>query len=447
MAYNPSVTYGDTSPYTGEALREEGARMIYLPYGKTQLAVDDAGAQVLRSRVDEISAAGDGAALVRAAMEHPIGSPRLCELAKGKRSCVIILSDHTRPVPSRDIVPNMLRELREGNPDIEITLLIATGFHRKTTQAELEAKLGAEVARTEKIVVHDATDDSQMVEMGVLPSGATLKINRIAAETELLLSEGFIEPHFFAGFSGGRKSVLPGVADRQSVLGNHCGEFIASEFARTGVLDGNPLHRDMVAAAKMAKLAFIVNVVIDEEKRTAAAFAGDPFEAHAAGVAFLRGYCEVEARPSDIVISTNGGAPLDQNIYQSVKGMTAAEAAAKDGAVIIMVAECADGTGGEDFYRSLRDCASPAALYAKAAATPQSETIPDQWESQILARILMKHTVIFVTRRELETTVREMKMDYAESVDEALARARKLKGAGASVAIIPDGVSVIVKRG
>ena len=419
--------------------------MIDLPYGGVKLPIDETGAQVLRSRVDEISASGDGAALVRRAMESPIGSAKLSELARGKRTCTVILSDHTRPVPSRDIVPNLLRELREGNPDIAVTLLIATGFHRLTTQAELEKKLGAEIARSERIVVHDSTDDSQMVELGKLPSGAVLKINRVAAETDLLISEGFIEPHFFAGFSGGRKSVLPGVASRQTVLGNHCGEFIASPFARTGVLDGNPIHRDMVAAAKMARLQYIVNVVIDGDKRTAAAFAGDPFEAHAAGVAFLRGYCEVEAKPADIVISTNGGAPLDQNMYQSVKGMTAAEAAAKDGAVIIMVAECADGTGGDGFYRSLRDCESARQHYEQAANTPQDRTVPDQWESQILARILMRHTVLFVTRRELETTVKDMKMEYCATVDEALSRARALKGADASVTIIPDGVSLIVK--
>lgn len=201
----------------------------------------------------------------------------------------------------------------------------------------------------------------------------------------------------------------------------------------------------MLAAAEMAKLAFIVNVVIDEQKKTVAAFAGDFRQAHEAGAAFLRRYCELEAVPGDIVITSNGGAPLDQNIYQCVKGLTAAEASAAPGAVLIMCAELADGTGGEGFYRSLRDCESPRAHFEQCAATPQAETIPDQWESQILARILMKHRVIFVSRPEMEQTIREMKMDFAASIEQAVAMAREEKGKDSRITVIPNGVSVIIK--
>ena len=419
--------------------------MISIPYGRKQLSWEQPCDGLLTSRVDELKSEKTGRELVAAAMGHPIGPPKLSELAAGKKTCPIIISDHTRPVPSRDILPPMLRQLREGNPEIQVTLLVATGFHRPTTTAELEAKLGQEIAGREKIVVHDAFDPTSNVQIGILPSGAPLVIDRAAVETELLISEGFIEPHFFAGFSGGRKSVLPGVCDKTTVLGNHCGQFIASPCARTGVLEGNPLHIDMVAAAEMAKLAFIVNVVIDEEKKTVAAFAGDFRKAHEAGVAFLRPYCEVKAIPADIVITSNGGAPLDQNIYQSVKGLTAAEASAKEGAVLIMCAELADGTGGEGFYTSLRDCESPAAHFAQCAATPQSQTIPDQWESQILARILMKHRVIFVSRPEMETTLREMKLDYAPDLNTAVQMARQEKGQNATVTLIPNGISVVVQ--
>ena len=377
-------------------------------------------------------------------MAAPIGSPSLKELAVGKKTCTIIISDHTRPVPSRDILPPMLSELREGNPDIRIKLLVATGFHRLTTKDELVSKLGEKIAAEEEIVVHDAFNADSNVQIGILPSGAPLVIDRTAVETDLLISEGFIEPHFFAGFSGGRKSVLPGVCDKTTVLGNHCGEFIASPYARTGILDGNPLHRDMVAAAELAKLAYIVNVVIDEDKKIVAAFAGDFKAAHEAGVAFLRQFCEVQAIPGDIVITSNGGAPLDQNIYQSVKGLTAAEASAKEGAVLIMCADLADGTGGEGFYQSLKNCDSPAAHFAQCAATPQNETIPDQWESQILARILMKHRVIFVSRPEMEATLREMKLDYAPNLGIAFTMAQQDKGENAVVTIIPNGISVII---
>ena len=419
---------------------------ISIPYGKTSLSCTLPDCALLTSRVGELKSDRAGIDLVREAMANPIGSPNLSELARGKKSCTVIISDHTRPVPSRDILPPMLEQLREGNPEIQITLLVATGFHRLTTAGELKNKLGEEIASREKIVIHNAFDADSNVEIGTLPAGAPLVIDRAAGETERLVAEGIIEPHYFAGFSGGRKSVLPGVCDKTTVLGNHCGAFIASPCARTGILEGNPLHRDMVAAAEMAKLAFIVNAVIDEEKKTVAAFAGDFRKAHEAGVSFLRQYCEVKAEPADIVITSNGGAPLDQNIYQCVKGLTAAEATAREGAVLIICAELADGTGGEGFYRSLRDCESPRAHFEQCVATPQAETIPDQWESQILARILMKHRVIFVSRPEMESTIREMKLDFAPNIEQALAMARAEKGENARITVIPNGISVMVKE-
>jgi len=413
---------------------------ITFPYGNTALTYDFPSVNVITSKIDELKSTRSGAEIVAEAMAAPIGSKKLSEIAVGKRNATLIISDHTRPVPSRDIVPHMLRELRMDNPDIDITLLVATGCHRETTVQELVSKLGEDIVKSEKIVIHDAYDPDSNVTIGTLPSGAPLVIDRLAAETELLVSEGFIEPHFFAGFSGGRKSVLPGVCDKVTVLGNHCGEFIRSEFARTGILDNNPIHRDMEAAAEMAKLAYIVNVVIDEDKKTVAAFAGDFREAHKAGVDFLRSYCEVDAIPADIVITTNGGAPLDQNLYQCVKGLTAAEASAKPGATLILCAGLADGIGGEGFYNSLKNCTDPAALYDEYSHTPQTDTIADQWQSQILCRILMKHRVIFVTCPEMADTVREMKMEYASSIDKAM----KMAGDG-TVTAIPNGISVIVK--
>lgn len=416
--------------------------MITIPYGKSFIEFDETGCHVLSSSIGKLKAEGSGLDIVRNAMEAPIDSPRLCALAKGKKSCVIIISDHTRPVPSRDILPNMFRELREASPDIKITLLVATGFHRPTDSAELEAKLGAEIMSQCEIVIHDCRNPDSNVEIGRLPSGPPCVIDRVAAEAELLIAEGFIEPHFFAGFSGGRKSVLPGISDQVTVLGNHCSKFIDSPYSRTGILDGNPMHEDMLAAARMAKLAYIVNVVIDENKKTVAAFAGNFETAHRAGCDFLLSYARVSPKYADVVITSNGGAPLDQNLYQCVKSLTAAEATCSEGGVIIECAECADGHGGESFYESLRDCESPEALYAEFMATPQERTIADQWESQILARILMKHRVIMVTRPELRSLVEEMKMAYASSLPEALEMA---KATGKqSITVIPNGISVIV---
>lgn len=421
---------------------------ITIPFGKAGTVLHDipANTEILGSHIGELAATGTQYSLVKAAMASPVGTPPLHELAAGKNACTIIISDHTRPVPSKHIIPFMLEELRQGNPDIQITLLVATGFHRPTSPTELVDKLGQDIVDHEHIVIHDSRDPDSNVKIGVLPSGADCVIDRAAVETDLLVAEGFIEPHFFAGFSGGRKSVLPGVCDRVTVLGNHCAKFIASPFARTGILDGNPLHKDMLAAAKLAKLAYIVNVLIDEDKKVAAAFAGDPVEAHRQGCEMLLRYCQVKPeRRGDIVISSNGGYPLDQNIYQSVKGLTAAEAAAAEDAVLIMVSSCTDGHGGESFYRALHECRSPEALTQEILATPQEQTKPDQWEYQILARIMCKHRVIYVTDPAQRNTITDMKLEWAPSVDEALSQARAVKGEDAHLVVIPNGISVMVQ--
>ena len=420
---------------------------IKIPYGKTFQTLNiEEGFELLESKIQELEAGADGGAIVRAAMDSPIGSPKLRELAAGKKNAVLIISDHTRPVPSKDIVPFMLEELRAGNPDIEITMLVATGCHRGTTPEELVHKLGEDIVSREHIVVHDC-DSSPLTDLGPLPSGARLVVNSLVAQADLVVSEGFIEPHFFAGYSGGRKSILPGVCSRVTVLGNHCAAFIDDPKARMGVIDGNPINRDMERAARMAKLAYIVNVVVNEAHEVVAAFAGDPIEAHHAGCAYLARYCEVEQKQkADIVITSNGGAPLDQNAYQAVKGLTTAADAAADGAALIICAECADGIGGDSFYKALSECAGPTELLGEIRRVPMDETVPDQWQYQILARILEKHHVYFVARKEMEEAVNAMKMEYAPSLEEAYARARALKGASARVAVIPNGVSLIIKQ-
>jgi nickel-dependent lactate racemase len=381
--------------------------------------------------------------LVEDALETPISSLPLRELARGKKKIVLIASDHTRPVPSKLIVPPMLREIRKGSPDAEITILIATGCHREMSRDEIDAKFGEELARQEHIVVHDC-DSSPMTRLGILPSGGECFINSLVAEAELVVAEGFIEPHFFAGFSGGRKSVLPGVANRVTVLANHCSEFIADPAARTGVLDGNPIHRDMVWAARAAKLAFILNVVIDEHKEPIYAVAGDFDLAHRKGCEFLSSLCQVDAVPADIVISTNGGYPLDQNIYQAVKGMTAAEATVKEGGVIIMLAKSGDGHGGEHFYRQMAEEPDLGKTLALFLSRGRNETVPDQWQSQIFIRVLQKARVIYISDAP-DALVTALHMIPAKSLPAAMKMAEELLGnEAASVTVIPDGVSVMV---
>ena len=422
-------------------------KTIRLPYGKETVSVEiDEGhlAGVLRSGIHSYRPPKSAVELVRESLEHPIGSPRLRELAAGKRKITVIASDHTRPVPSRVIMPQMLAEIRAGNPDADITILVATGLHRTTTLDELAAKFGDEIVAKERIVVHDCDDVANLVNLGKLPSGGDLIVNRLAVEADLLVAEGFIEPHFFAGFSGGRKSVLPGIASRATVMYNHNAGFIAHPKARTGVLEGNPIHEDMLFAARAAKLAFVVNVVIDAAHEPIFSVAGDCEAAHRVGREFLASKCQVEAIPADIAISTNGGYPLDQNIYQSVKGMTAAEATVRPGGVIVMFAKASDGHGGASFHRTFRDEPDLERMMRTFLARKPEETIIDQWQSQILARVLLKAKVIFVSACD-DQIVRDLHMIPAHSPAEALEMAKTLVGKpDYTVTVIPDGVSVIV---
>jgi len=421
---------------------------IQFPYGKTYVehTFGEELQAVLTSKIEAYDPGKTADALVEEALNAPIGSAPLWELAKGKRKVVLIASDHTRPVPSRVIVPVMLRQIRRGNPEAEITILIATGCHRETTRQELVDKFGEEIVERERIVIHDCDDSAHLTNIGVMPSGSPCIVNSLAVEADLLVAEGFIEPHFFAGYSGGRKSVMPGIAGRSTVLGNHCSEFIDDPCARTGVLAGNPIHRDMLWAAKTAGLCFITNVVLNGEKQVIHAVAGDLEAAHAAGVEFLSSLCGAEACEADVVITTNGGYPLDQNMYQAVKGMTAAEATVREGGVIVMLARSGDGIGGDHFYHQLADEPDIGKTMALFRSRGRDATVPDQWQTQILLRVLMHAHVIYVSEMD-DDTVRQMHMIPAHSISEALDAARKLLGnENPGITAIPDGVSVVVMQ-
>lgn len=414
--------------------------------GKLNYSFGDELKGVLLSSINSYKPNFSEEDLVKNAMQNPTGSIRLSELAKGKKNIVIIASDHTRPVPSKLIIPPMLEEIRSVSPDADITILIATGCHRGTTKDELISKFGEEIVKNENIYIHDCDEEEKLVSIGTLPSGSDCRINKIAAEADLLISEGFIEPHFFAGYSGGRKSVLPGVCARKTVLGNHCSEFIASEFARTGILENNPIHEDMIWAAKKANLKYIVNVVLNEEKEVIFACAGDVERAHSKGVEFLSKLCGAKAVYSDVVITTNGGYPLDQNIYQAVKGMTAAEATVKDGGVIIMLARSNDGIGGDHFYKQMSKSSDINEIMTELMSRDRGDTLPDQWMTQILSRILLKASVIYVSEAD-QKIVEAMHMVPANSIEDALNKAKQLLNKDdITITAIPDGVSVIVKK-
>ena len=423
-------------------------REIRIPYGKgvQLLHVEEEHLLAVLTPSHPVTEGKTQEELVEQALLHPIGTPRVSELARDKKKILLITSDHTRPVPSRITLPLYLQELRRGAPDAEITILIATGMHRPTTEQELRAKMGDEIVDREKIVVHRAMNQEEMSFFGTLPSGGELWLNKLVGESDLVVSEGFIEPHFFAGFSGGRKSILPGVASGKTVLYNHNSRFLRSPFSRQGILEGNPIHQDMCYAAQQAKLAFILNVVIDAEKKVIAAFAGDREEAHRAGCELCLSMTRVAPVCADIAVTSNGGYPLDQNMYQSVKGMTAGEANVRQGGVVIMCAALSDGHGGEDFYRWFAERSGAAQVARDIEAIPPESTRMDQWEAQILARVMEKAACILVTGEENRELVESMHLLWEPDADTALAKARELVGQDATVTVIPDGVGVIVQE-
>ena len=422
--------------------------MLHLPFDKgyIEFAFDaNDGMHILNPPSSGFKPSESQEEIVKRALSEPIESENLAKLAENKDNIVIITSDHTRPVPSFITMPIILSEIRKTNKSASITLLISTGMHRPMSEEEIHARFGNDVLSQVTIINHLAEKDEDMTYLGILPSGGELWINKLAVEADLLIAEGFIEPHFFAGYSGGRKSVLPGIASHKTVLFNHNSDFINSPYSRTGILDNNPIHKDMIWASKQAKLAYIVNVVINSRKEIIYCVAGHPIEAHKLGCEFVEEITAVTPKLADIIITTNGGYPLDQNVYQAVKGMTAAEATANDGAIIIMIAGCREGMGGDKFYHQMADSSSPKETMEKIMLTSNSETEADQWQSQILARVLLKHKVILVTNPMLAEQVKKMHMEFAPTLKFAFDMALAEKGKNATVTVIPDGVGIIIK--
>ena len=423
-------------------------RTIPIPYYTSTLALhveEENLKAVLTAKMHGFHAEKSQEQLVLDALEHPVDSPRLRTLAEGKRNIVIVTSDHTRAVPSKITLPLLLKEIRSGNPDADITILIATGLHRPTTEEEQRRMFGDAIVDHEKIAINNAFAPEQFVELCTLPSGAVFQVNRLAAECDLLVTEGFVEPHFFAGFSGGRKSILPGICSERTVNENHSYKAVSHPRSNSGMLKDNPIHADMLCAAKAVNVQFIFNVALDGEKKIVAAWAGDLEKAHDAGVAFIRQWSQCPVVTGDIVITSNGGYPLDQNLYQSPKAMATAEACAGEDGVIIMCCSCCDGMGGAHFGQLIQR-GTPDEIDRYLSSIPPEKTIPEQWCTQVCVRVLRKHPVILVTTFLSHDEVRKANMIPASTPDEALEIAYRLKGKQASVVVIPDGVSVLTVK-
>ena len=412
---------------------------IELAYGTDGLTVDLPGERTTVVSPAHLPAAPDAAAAVRAALRRPVAGPPLSELVRTGQTVAISVCDGTRPQPRQIVVPAILEEL-DGIVRLEdVVVLVATGTHRGNTDEELEAMLGPEVVRSVRVVNHDARDDATLAWRGVHGAGVPVWLNREWVDADVRITTGFVEPHFFAGFSGGPKMVAPGLAGLETVLTLHDAARIGHPDARWGVIEGNPVHDDVRAIAAATGTDFALDVVLDGEKRIARAFGGELLAMHRAACEAARA-AAMQAVPGrfEVVLTTNSGFPLDQNLYQAVKGMSAAAQVVEPGGVIVCAAECRDGFPDHGSYRSeLTAAESPRALLDAIAA--RRETVPDQWQIQIqagiqsLARVVV-HTS-FLSDEELAAAHLEQTHDVEATVRDALAAA----GHAARVCVLPHG--------
>ena len=414
---------------------------VRLSYGRGHLELrlpEGHPVQILEPK--EYAAPGTPEAILQYALENPIGAPGLAALTQSAKKILIITNDHTRPMPSRLTIPAIVSHFCRPEEDYDITLLVATGLHRPMTGKEMAEQFGEEACRKYRIVNHVARDEKSLVSYGKMSTGNELFLNRLVAEHDLVIAEGFIESHFFAGFSGGRKSILPGVAGESTILANHKPEHIASPGARQANLAANPIHGECAEAAAMAGLSFILNVALDKNKRIIAAFAGDPQKAHLEGCRFVEKTMSVDADPADIVVTSNNGYPLDRNLYQVVKGIDTAARVAKENGVIIVAARCEDHVEHEHFEKLLLSCASVGELYEKMSVSP-SEI--DKWQVQILANVFARHKVILVSEGIGRALAERMFFAYAETLGEAMETAISLTRPSSSLCVIPEGPVII----
>ncbi|MBO3809007.1 MAG: nickel-dependent lactate racemase [Candidatus Brockarchaeota archaeon] len=375
------------------------------------------------------------------ALSNPIGSKSLDELAEKAGRILIITSDNTRPVPSKTTLPRLIAKMKKASPQASIRLLVATGLHEwSPSGSELKEKFGQALDYLDEFIIHSAKNIGSLVNLGSLSTGNRLYVNTLLKEADLVVSEGYIEGHFFAGFTGGPKSILPGVSGVETIMNNHSPGNIDHPNARCGVAEGNPIYEEMLEAANMAKLRFILNVVLDGRKRMLSAFAGDPLEAHRSGRVFTLKYCGVKPVPGDIVITSNGGYPLDRNLYQLVKGISNGALTAREDGVIVACGECVDGVGHQGFYEMLASSSSPGEFLRRLRSGEIWREA--QWEAQVLARVLEKFRVIVVSRGVDSKTVESMHMMHAKSLKEGLEIALSLKPLG-RITLLPDGPSTI----
>lgn len=417
---------------------------VRLDYGRNGLNVElpDANLKgVLGLRPAKVVEQPEQAVLQ--ALAEPIGSRPLRELARNRRDACIVLCDITRPVPNVILLPPVLRTLEEaGIPRDKITLLIATGTHRPNLGDELAALVGQEITARYRVVNHESKRPETHTDLGISPNGVPVRLNTLYCEADLRVTIGLIEPHFMAGFSGGRKLIMPGIASFETVQNWHCPRFLESPLATNGVIDGNPVHLESLAIANMARPDMILDVTLDEANRITGVFAGDLEQAWLAGVAFASEHVRAEIpAPADIVVTSCAGYPLDATFYQAVKGMVGAMPAVRTGGTIVIASECSEGVGSADFANALFEN-DDLEEFVRHISQP-GVFVPEEWEVEELAKAARHAEIVCVASGIPKETLSRCFVTPASTVEEAVALAIERHGEGASLLAIPRGPYVI----
>lgn len=413
---------------------------VLLAYGRDGLPVDLPDGDVIEPT--HVPGVADEAAAIAAALRRPLAGPGLAQLVDPGATVAISVCDVTRPFPAARVLPVILDEL--GPARAEVTVYVATGTHRLCTPPELRRMLGERVLSQCRVVQHDAFDSGRHRSLGTVPgTSVEALVERGFLESDVRITTGFIEPHFFAGFSGGPKMVAPGLAAIETVLELHSAARIGHERAVWGVIDGNPVQEGVRAIAAAARVTFNLDVTLNREHRITGIFAGELFASHAAGCEFARQTAMVPVRePYDVVVTTNGGYPLDQNLYQSVKGISAAAQVVRHGGAIVIASECADGLPEHGRYRHLLAEAAGPDQFLALLAQPGFRA-HDQWQVQLQAQIQKRARVLVstagVSDRELRSAWFEPVSDIAATVGRLLREA----GAGGRLAVLPQGPQTI----
>lgn len=408
-------------------------------FGKTGLTVPlPSGPQYTLVEGRSAGPLDDAVAAIGAALDNPIGSKPLIELAAGKRTAAISVCDITRPAPNQITLPPMLERLHAaGIPTAGITILIATGLHRGATGAEIQTIVGPQIAARYRVVNHDARALGDHRPLGATADGTPVYIDRRFLDADLHLTLGFIEQHLMLGFSGGRKLVAPGLAAQETIKVLHSPRFMRETRATEGSIESNPLHAELLEIARMARHDFLLDVTLTQQRAISGVFAGSPEPAHAAGVTFLRS-TSLTRLPAlaDAVITSAAGHPLDLTFYQSVKGITAAQHVVRPGGRILIVSQCAEGVGSPEFAAKLRGYAGDARFLRQIADTAVDI---DQWQLEKLALVGLDHPIFFYTPGVQPEQLGALGPRCFPDIDRAVAALLDGLPAGARVALIPDG--------